>query len=86
LYDVGLLDREYAQLAEIGPAEVRDVAARYLVPDAVAGVAYLPSGGGRDLTADTLARTFAVTELRAAGNGVAPRPERRPAVPARPAR
>ena len=86
LDEVGLLDREYALLAEIGPAEVREVAARHLVPDAVAGVAYLPSAGGRDLTADTLARIFAVTELRAATNGVAPRPERRPAVPARPAR
>jgi zinc protease len=86
LDEVGLLDREYALLAEIGPAGVREVAARHLVPDAVAGVAYLPSGGGRDLTADTLARAFAVTELRAAASGVVPRPERRPAVPARPTR
>ncbi len=84
LDEVGLLDREYALLAEIGPAEVREVAARHLAPDAVAGVAYLPRGGARDLTADTLARTFAVTELRAGTNGVAPKHARRPAVPARP--
>jgi zinc protease len=83
LEDVGLLDREYALLAEIGPAEVREAAARYLAPDAVAAVAYLPSGLGGDLTVDGLARAFAVTELRAAANGGTPRPARRPAVPAR---
>ena len=51
--------------------------ARYLAPDAVAGVAYLPSGSGRDLTADALARAFAVTELRPASSGAAPRARRR---------
>jgi zinc protease len=85
LEDVGLLDREYAELARIGPTEVREAVARHLVPDAVAGVAYLPAGGGREHTADALGRAFAVTELRPGTNGVAPRPERRPAVPARPA-
>ena len=66
LEDVGLLDREYARLAEIGAGEVREAAARHLAPDAVAGVAYLPTGAGRDLTPDALARAFAVTELRPA--------------------
>ncbi|MBA3316903.1 MAG: insulinase family protein [Gemmatimonadales bacterium] len=86
LADVGLLDREYALLAEIGPDQVREAGARYLAPDAVAGVAYLPSAEGRDLTADALARAFAVTQLRPATDIVAPRPRRRPAVPARSSR
>ncbi|CAN5730373.1 pitrilysin family protein [soil metagenome] len=86
LEDVGLLDREYALLAELGPAEVREAAARHLVPDAVAGVAYLPSGSGRDLTADALSRAFAVTELRPALTGSAPpRPAQPPPIAARPA-
>jgi len=43
---------------------VRAVAARYLDPDAVSGVVYLPEGEGSDLTADTLARPFAVSGLQ----------------------
>ncbi|MGH7580266.1 MAG: M16 family metallopeptidase, partial [Gemmatimonadales bacterium] len=82
LDEVEFLDREYAMLAEVAPAQVREAAARHLTPDTVAGVIYLPQAGGRDLTADSLGRTFAVTELRAAANGAAPRPARRPAVPA----
>jgi zinc protease len=84
LEDVGLLDREYARLAEIGPAEVRQSAARYLAPDAVAGVAYLPTGAGKDLTADTLARAFAVSELRPASNRGLPHARSRPPGSARP--
>ena len=84
LDDVGLLDREYARLAEIDVREVREAAARYLVPEAVAGVAYLPDRAGKELTADGLARAFAVTELRQAGNGAAPRARPRPAGSARP--
>lgn len=84
LEDVGLLDREYARLAEIDVSEVREVAARYLAPDAVAGVAYLPSGAGGDLTSDSLATAFAVTELRTAGSVGSPRVHARPAAPARP--
>jgi zinc protease len=73
LEDVGLLDREYARLGAITAAEVREVAARYLAPDAVGGVAYLPNGTGRDLNADTLARAFAVTALRPSASGGTPR-------------
>jgi zinc protease len=73
LEDVGLLDREYARLGAITAAEVREVAARYLAPDAVGGVAYLPTGVGHDLTADALARAFAVTQLRPAASGSSPR-------------
>jgi zinc protease len=82
LEDVGLLDREYARLGEIGPSEVREAAARHLAPDAVAGVVYQPSGVGADLTTESLARAFAVTELRAAANGDSPRVQPRPAVAA----
>ena len=84
LEDVGLLDREYELLARIGPSEVREAAARHLSPEAVAGVAYLPSKGGRDLTADVLGRAFAVTELRPTSDGRAPALRRRPAVPSSP--
>ena len=83
LEDFGLLDREYAMLAEVTAAQVRQAAARYLAPDRVAGVVYLPTDAGADLTADALGRTFAVTELKAAANGVAPRATPRPPVPAR---
>jgi zinc protease len=83
LEDVGLLDREYARLAEISAAEVREVAARHVAPDAVAAVVYLPAAAGRDLTGESLASAFAVTELRAAVNGASPRIGPRPAVAAR---
>jgi zinc protease len=82
LEDVGLLDREYARLAEIGTSEVREAAARHLAPEAVTGVAYLPSGAGADLTADSLASAFAVTRLRAGGEGAAPRVRPPPAAAA----
>ena len=55
------------------------------MPEAVAGVVYLPPSGGRDLTADVLGRAFAVTELRP-GPRAAPRPRRRPAERSSPAR
>ena len=60
---VDLLDREYAAILALGPDQVREAAARYLHPDAVSAVVYLPPGQGEDLTADRLARVFAVTGL-----------------------
>jgi zinc protease len=66
LEDVGLLDREYEELASVGADAVRTAAARYLHPDAVSAVAYLPDREGEDLTPAGLARAFAVTELRPA--------------------
>ncbi len=63
LEDVALLDREYQELLSLTPDQVRDAAARHLHPDAVSAVAYLPDGEGADLTADDLARSFAVTAL-----------------------
>jgi zinc protease len=70
------LEREYAALLAATPAEVRSAARRYLSPESVSAVAYLPKDRGTDLTADSLARAFAVTQLRAV-----PTPE--PAVPVR---
>jgi zinc protease len=65
LGSVEILDREYAALAAVSAPDVRGAAARYLLPDAVSAVAYLPADRGADLTADMLARTFAVTPLSA---------------------
>ncbi|HXE56462.1 MAG TPA: pitrilysin family protein, partial [Gemmatimonadales bacterium] len=63
LRDVALLDEEYARLATVTVDEVREAAARYLLPDAVSAVVYHPRERGRDLTPDALARAFAVTRL-----------------------
>ena len=79
---VTFLDREYAMLAEVSPADVRHAAARHLPPDALAGVVYLPAGEGIDLTPDRLARAFAVTELRPAPSTATPRAARVTPLPA----
>ena len=70
------LEREYAALLAATPTDVRSAAKRYLSPESVSAVAYLPKDRGSDLTADSLARAFAVTQLR-----VVPTPE--PVVPVR---
>jgi zinc protease len=64
LEHVSFLDREYAELQALDPDTVRDAAARYLQPDGVSGVAYLPEGQGPDLTPQLLERSFAVTALK----------------------
>jgi zinc protease len=66
LEDFGLLDREYAELNAVTADQVRLAAARYLHPDAVSAVAYLPRAAVADLTSERLARAFAVTELQPA--------------------
>jgi zinc protease len=71
LGDYHELDREFELLAATTADQVRNVADRYLDPQAVSGVAYMPRDKGTDLTADFLARAFAVTRLdgvAAAGN------------------
>jgi zinc protease len=71
------LDREYEALAAVRPEDVRAAAARYLQPDAVSAVLYLPADEGEELTADALGRAFAVSELRPpapAAPAVAPAP------------
>jgi len=83
LEDISLLDREFAELATVTASQVREAAGRYLHPDAVSGVAYLPDGEGSDLTAEALARAFAVTELRPSPVVKAAVPPRREPVRAR---
>ncbi len=50
------LDREFEAIAAVRPEDVRAAAARYLQPDAVSGVLYLPEDEGAELTADVLAQ------------------------------
>ncbi len=64
LEDVSFLDREYEALTRVTAEQVRSAAGRYLQPDNVAGVVYLPEGEGEDLTAPVLERSFAVTAIR----------------------
>jgi zinc protease len=69
------LEREYAALASASPDDVRTAAARYLSPEAISAVVYLPKDAGDDLTADRLSRSFAVTRLHVLptpNGGVAP--------------
>ena len=63
LEHVSFLDREYAALQAVDPDQVRMAAARYLQPDNVAAVAYLPETEGPDLTPGLLERCFAVSAL-----------------------
>jgi zinc protease len=62
--DFSFLDREYEALGSVGPDEVRGAAARYLQPDNVSAVAYLPEEAGPELNGPILERAFAVTALR----------------------
>lgn len=78
LDEVSFLDREYAALASMGPDEVRAVAARYLLPDNVSAVVYLPEEEGQELTAPLLEQAFAVTALRRRSTGPSARPRPRP--------
>jgi zinc protease len=66
LDDVSFLDREYAALLAVEPDAIREAAARYLQPDTLSGVAYLPEDDSPELTGPVLERNFAITELRAA--------------------
>lgn len=77
LDDVTFLDRDYAALLAVGPDAVREAAARYLQPDSLCGVTYLPEDEGPELTGPLLERSFAMTELRAAP----PQPADRRALP-----
>ncbi|MFN8654559.1 MAG: insulinase family protein, partial [Gemmatimonadales bacterium] len=63
LGDYHELDREFEILAGTTAAQVRQVAERYLDPQAVSGVVYQPRDRGADLTAGELAAAFAVTRL-----------------------
>jgi zinc protease len=63
LEHVSFLEQEYAALQSVDADAVRDATARYLQPDSVAAVAYLPTQEGSDLTPELLERSFAVTPL-----------------------
>lgn len=69
---VEVLDEEYDRLANVSPEEVRTAVGRYLTPNSVSGVLYLPQEGGDVLTADRLARAFAATALEPATPAPAP--------------
>ena len=56
--DLTLLDQEYERLLAITAAEVQGAAQRYLDPDAVSGIAYLPTGAGSDLDATGIRGAF----------------------------
>lgn len=56
---VQLVDEEYARMLAVTPEDVRRAAARYLDPDAVSAVAYLPQDRGADLDAVRLRAAFA---------------------------
>ena len=53
------LDREFVRLSRLTDEDVRTAAARWLAPDSVGAVAYLPEGRSADLDAAELAATFA---------------------------
>jgi zinc protease len=56
--DVALLDEEFTRLAAVTAAEVRAVAERYLRPDSVGAVVYLPEDRGVALDAAGLTAAF----------------------------
>jgi zinc protease len=71
---VEFLDREYAALEVVTPEQVRDAVSRYLQPDLVSAVAYLPRDRGQELTTELIHRTFEVTEHTSAPPRPAPAP------------
>lgn len=65
LESISVLEWEYHALGTVDPNQVREAAARYLQPDSVSAVAYLPEDEGSELTPNLLEQSFAVTALRA---------------------
>ncbi|MEO5798162.1 MAG: pitrilysin family protein [Gemmatimonadales bacterium] len=55
--DVSHLDREESELLAVTPADVREVAARYLAPDAFSAVAYMPQQDATPFDLAELLRT-----------------------------
>ena len=73
LEHVSFLDREYAALQAVDADAVREATSRYLQPDSVSGVVYLPTGSGPDLAPTLLERSFAVTPLHQGSRSPLPR-------------
>ncbi|MFN0180251.1 MAG: M16 family metallopeptidase [Gemmatimonadales bacterium] len=69
---LGVLDDEYRRLLEADAETVRTAAARYLDPDSVAAVAYLPEGVGPELPAARLAVAFGAAKAAASTARLAP--------------
>ncbi len=55
---VAAVDEDFARMMAVTAEQVRDAARRYLTPDSVAAVIYLPSDRGADLTTDRLGQAF----------------------------
>ena len=68
---LAVLDQEYADLVAVTAEEVRSAAARYLTPETVSAVAYLPTDAGSEVEASWLEATLAAEPAR--------RPEGKPA-------
>ncbi len=60
-----LVDRDFERLAAVTADDVQGAAERYLDPAAAAACVFLPREAGEDLTAERLARAFAVARLPA---------------------
>lgn len=56
--DVAWVDEWAERIEALTPAEVREAAERWLGPDAVAGVGYLPEGSGEELNVELLREAF----------------------------
>jgi zinc protease len=56
--DYRLLDEDFGELLAVTAEEVQRVAREWLDPAGIAGVAYLPTDQGEDLSADRLRETF----------------------------
>jgi zinc protease len=63
LEHVSFLDREYEALGRVNGDDVRAAAGRYLQPDNVSAIAYLPDDEGDEISAAGVERAFAVTAL-----------------------
>jgi len=70
--DLSVLDDEFAAMQAVTPDAVVRVAERYLAPDLVSGVAYVPTNEPSELGVERLARAFAEPGPRPpTGNGSA---------------
>jgi zinc protease len=76
-----VLDQEYARLMAVDAEQVRQAAVRYLGPDSLSAVAYLPPSAGFELTPEWLRSTFA-----AAASGPSSGVEPGASLPIRPGR
>ena len=67
-----LLDQEYEALLATTPGQVRDAVRKYLDPDSVAAVTYLPRDRGEDLNVEALGRAFRRSDGQAVRRSACP--------------